>query len=134
MTRSDRAAAAPRSAARPAPRRLVLLLVILLALAGGACGSDAAEGGALEPVEIVVPEGTAARLKAGEDVVVMPERLVLRVGQTLLIRNDDRVTAPVGPYSVEAGATLTIRFGQPGRFEGFCPLSENDRYEIVIER
>lgn len=71
--------------------------------------------------------------RAGEDVTVMPERLVLQVGQTLRIRNEDGEAARVGPYEVPARDELSVRFGRPGRFEGYCPLSENDRYEIVIE-
>jgi len=107
-----------------------LAAALLLALLGTGCGDT--EEAAPEVVELVVPDGTAARLRAGEDVVVMPERLELEVGQTLVIRNEDVEAASVGPYSVAAGKTLSVRYGQPGTFEGVCPLSENDRYEIVI--
>lgn len=108
-----------------------LAAALLLVTAGAGCGETEEAGP--DVVEIVVPEGTAKRLRAGEDVVVMPERLELDVGQTLLIRNEDVEEASVGPYAVGAGKTLSIRYGRPGSFEGFCPLSENDRYEIVIE-
>ena len=103
----------------------VLLPVTVLA----ACG-DTDSGP--EVTELVVPEGTAARLEQGEDVVVMPERLEFEVGEALVIRNEDVADASVGPYAVKAGQTLEVRFGAPGRFEGSCPLSENDRYEIVV--
>lgn len=107
-----------------------LAATLLLTVLAGGCGDTTPAAPAV--VEVVVPEGTAARLRSGEDVVVMPERLDLRVGQTLVIRNEDVEDASVGPYSVAAGETLSVRYGQPGRFEGTCPLSENDRYEIVI--
>ncbi|MGV3758372.1 MAG: hypothetical protein ACO1PW_02360 [Actinomycetota bacterium] len=110
---------------------LAVIGAVLLLSSLFACGET--ERATPDLVEIVVPEGSAARLRAGEEVVVMPERLELRVGQTLLIRNDDVEEASVGPYAVGAGKTLSIRYGQAGTFEGFCPLSENDRYEIVIE-
>ena len=107
-----------------------LAAALLLVTLGAGCGGT--ERAAPEAVEIVVPEGTAERLRAGEDVVVMPTRLELDVGQTLVIRNEDVEDTSVGPYSVGAGKTLSIKYGQPGSFEGFCPVSENDRYEIVI--
>lgn len=83
-------------------------------------------------VEIVVPDGTQARLDRGEDVVVMPAELRFEVGDTLLIRNEDVADQSVGPYEVRAGQEFRLRYGAPGRFEGMCPLSEDDTYVIVV--
>ena len=94
-----------------------------------ACGDDPPP----QTVEIVVPAGTQERLFAGEEVVVMPARLELRVGDTLLIRNEDSVTQSVGPYLVQAGGEVRLTYGEPGTYEGYCPLSEGQRYEIVVE-
>jgi hypothetical protein len=107
-----------------------VLAAMAVVLAGGltACGTE------VEPrtVEVVVPAGTQQRLDAGEAVVVMPSLIELRVGDTLLIRNDDDVDQTVGPYSVGAGAELSLTYGVAGRYEGYCPLSEGERYEIVV--
>jgi hypothetical protein len=104
-------------------------LAAAVALLLGGCG------GQPEPqtVEIVVPAGTQDRLAAGETVVVMPARLDLRVGDTLLIRNEDDVVQSVGPYSVEPGGAMQLTYGAPGTYEGYCPLSEGERYQIVVE-
>lgn len=83
-------------------------------------------------MELVVPAGTMDRLNAGEDVDVMPRRLELRVGDTLLIRNDDKWPHDVGPYRVGANTELKLKYQAPGEFEGECPLSEGDRYEIIV--
>lgn len=85
-----------------------------------------------QTIEIVVPEGTQARMDAGETVTVMPTRLELRVGDTLHMRNDDVVAHPIGPYVVAANDELRMRYGSPGRYEGYCPLSEGERYEIIV--
>ncbi|HLT15563.1 MAG TPA: hypothetical protein VK007_02580 [Acidimicrobiales bacterium] len=131
MTRPDRAGARRVARARSGLGWLGALAVLLVVAA--ACAGGEAPAGPPDDVEVVVPAGTGARLRAGEDVTVMPERLVLQVGQTLRIRNEDGEAARVGPYEVPARDELSVRFGRPGRFEGYCPLSENDRYEIVIE-
>jgi plastocyanin len=114
------------------PRRLVALFAALAAFAvvGGlaSCG----QGRSAETVEILVPAGTQQRLEAGEDVVVMPARLELRVGDTLRIRNEDEVAQSVGPYRVGAGQEISFTYGAPGVYEGYCPLSADDRYEIVV--
>lgn len=83
-------------------------------------------------IEIVVPDGTQARLDAGEKVAVMPSRLEFRVGDTILIRNNDAVTQYVGPYKVGAKEKVTFTFGAPGVYSGYCPLSDDERYEIVV--
>jgi plastocyanin len=103
----------------------------LMLLVGGAtaCSSDERTP---QTIEIVVPAGTQDRVAKGEDVNIMPARLELRVGDTLSIRNDDRVGQSVGPYFVKAGETMRLTYNTAGRFEGYCPLSEGDRYELVV--
>lgn len=100
----------------------------LIAIVGAGCasGSDATVH------ELVVPLGTEERLDAGEDVVVMPARLEFRVGDTLRIRNEDVVDQAVGPYQVAAGTEFELTFGAPGHYQGSCPLSEGDTYEIIV--
>lgn len=109
-----------------------LLLWALVAL--GAAGTLAGCGEDRQPqiVEVVVPAGTQDRLDAGEAVVVMPARIELQVGDTLLMRNEDDVDQTVGPYFVTAGGELSLTYSVAGRYEGYCPLSGSDGYEIVV--
>lgn len=115
-------------------RRRGLALTLALVLTGTALGGGACGGTDHDPavVEIVVPLGTSLRLARGEDVDVMPEELHLRVGDTLRIRNDDVAIQTVGPYVVPAGRSFELTYGSPGRFQGVCTLSGEDRYDIVV--
>ena len=61
----------------------------------------------------VVEPGTADRIASGERVRVMPAELRMHVGDTLVIRNRDRLSAVVGPYTVGAGLTFTAGRGPP---------------------
>lgn len=118
-------------AARRGPRLGLVASVIVVAaglvLAG--CGDDRKP----QTVEVVVPAGSQDRLDAGKPVVVMPARIELRVGDTLLIRNEDDADQTVGPYFVTAGDEISLTYSVPGRYEGYCPLSEGEHYEIVVE-
>jgi hypothetical protein len=105
------------------------MAVAVLTMFATACASDHQP----QTVEIVVPAGTQQRLEAGESVDVMPALLEMRVGDTLLIRNEDSVDQAVGPYFVAARDELRFTYGSPGRYEGYCPLSQGERYEIVVE-
>lgn len=108
---------------------IVIGVTILALLAATACVG----GNGSRTIEIVVPAGTQERLVAGEPIDIMPTRLELKVGDTLLIRNEDSVSQSVGPYHVAAGTDYRLTYGAPGRFEGYCPLSAGKRYEIVVE-
>lgn len=116
------------NASRTTLRLIAWAALSLMVGLGAACGDTESHG----VTEIVVPAGTSARLARGETVAVMPARLEFSVGDTLVIRNDDREATSVGPYWVEAGERFEVRFGEPGRFEGVCPLAESEHYEIVI--
>jgi hypothetical protein len=128
---------APREEGRSGSTGLTVFLVVapILVVAIGilvwvvAAGDDAR---ASETIEIVVPAGTQGRLDAGETVVVMPTRLEFRVGDRIVIRNEDDVAQSVGPYEVDAGEEMLLQYGAPGVYEGYCPLSEGERYEIVV--
>jgi hypothetical protein len=116
--------------------RFLLWVVPLLVLSTAAIVWAVAAGGEKprdpETIEIIVPAGTQDRLAAGEKVVVMPARLEFRVGDRIFIRNEDDVAQSVGPYLVEAGEEMLLQYGAPGVYEGYCPLSEGERYEIVV--
>ncbi len=111
---------------------LVLTLLLAVGLGSGltACGDDGPEP---RTIEIVVPAGTSERLAAGEKVVVMPPRLEFTVGDQIRIRNEDSVEQSVGPYLVQAGQELLLKYGKEGTYEGYCPLTEGERYEIVVK-
>ena len=62
----------------------------------------------------------------------MPTRLEMRVGDTLLIRNEDDALQVVGPYTVPAGEEMRLTYGVAGEFEGYCAISEGERYQIIV--
>jgi plastocyanin len=105
------------------------LAVAVLALTGTACG--AVDDGP-RTQEIVIPFGTTEKLGKGEVVDVMPAELRFRVGDTLRIRNEDAAVQVVGPYRVDPGEEFELTYGAPGRYEGMCALTKDERYEIVI--
>ena len=114
----------------PARRLLVAMVtVVLAATVLAACGDTTDEP---RVHQIVVPEGTMARLGRGEAAFVMPSVLTFEVGDTIRIRNEDVVDQSVGPYFVPAGEEFELTYGAPGHYEGYCPLTEDQRYEIIV--
>lgn len=68
--------------------------------------------------DFVIPAGTAARLKADEEVDVIPAAIEVRVGDKIRVRNDDSEFARLGIFDVRAGETVTMTFNTPGKMEG----------------
>lgn len=60
-------------------------------------------------VEVVVPSGTAEAVAAGQrGDTTLPDRLELRRGDTLVIRNEDGVAHRMGTSTVPSGHTVRI--------------------------
>ncbi len=62
----------------------------------------------------------------------MPSEVPMRVGDTIVVRNDDVETATVGPFTVRPGETLTQTFRSPMTLVGECTLSGTGEVEIVV--
>ena len=122
-----------------ARRTLACVVVGALALVGAACGSDEqADIEVLEdgsrPVthEYVIPFGTAQRIEGGELIAIVPQRLDVKVGDTIRIRNDDAFGAQVGIFHVGAGETVTMRFTTPGTLTGACDVHPSGEFTIRV--
>ncbi len=82
--------------------------------------------------EYTVPPGTTARIEAGEQLFVFPGRLVVHVGDQLVIHNNDTTVVEVGPYTVDRNATLAQNFNSPGTIVGICTIHPSGKVTIQI--
>ncbi|RIK08324.1 MAG: hypothetical protein DCC49_08950 [Acidobacteria bacterium] len=80
----------------------------------------------------VVPAGTGERLDRGEVIEIVPRTLDVKVGDTLIIRNEDSRTHTVGPVVVRAGETAEQNFTRAGVVEGECTVHPEDKFTIRI--
>ncbi len=145
----------PHSGRAPRSRRRVLVVVVssvavvvvgVVVLVGlrlstsrgdtedrdGRAGLEVIQDKAPATHQFVVPAGTAARLQQGLHVDVVPDRISVHVGDTIRIRNDDEVAAQVGVFNVAPGVTVTMRFTEVGRLEGYCSVDPDGRFVIDV--
>lgn len=115
-------------------RRAVPALILALALS--ACAAEDAPEGYV----VVVPAGTAA---SGGDVsgllAPVPQerydggiRLLVEVGDTLTVVNEDDVEHTVGLLVVRPGERLTYRFSVAGDFVGVCTLLAGEELTVRV--
>jgi len=107
----------------------LLVAALVLAVAVFAGGNDR------DPVtyRYVIPAGTGDRIAAGEQVEIVPARLVVHVGDRLLLRNKDDVQHHMGPLLVDPNGLLSMSFSDQGTIEGVCTLNEAGQAKIIVK-
>jgi plastocyanin len=118
--------------ARRSPAVIVAAAFAVLAVAAILVLLVLPRGGDARVHEYVVPAGTQERIDAGEEVSLFPEHLEVRVGDRLVIDNQDDNTHQVGPYVVGAGQRIEQAFSVPGTIEGFCTLHPSGQVSIIV--
>jgi hypothetical protein len=73
-----------------------------------------------QTVELVIPAGTAQQIAAGESNSAIPAELTLVLGDTLLVRNEDRVDHQIGPVWVPPGLSASLEMEQPDKYVYSC--------------
>jgi plastocyanin len=121
---------------------LVPLVVIAGWLLGRSGGDDDAATGKVQVSDVgddadfefdyVIPPGTADRIAAGEEVEIVPQELVMNVGESIRIVNDDEVGHIVGVFYVGAGETLTQRFDSAGELSGECSVHPSGSFTLRV--
>jgi len=81
----------------------------------------------------VIPAGTGDRVAAGEEVEIVPARLVVHIGDRLLLRNKDDVQHHMGPLLVDPNGLLSMNFSDEGTIEGVCTLNEAGQAKIIVK-
>ena len=86
-------------------------------------------------VAYVIPPGTNAQLANGEDVLDIPEEIVLTIGlhDILVIENQDNVVHTFGLFTILPQTTLTKRFTTPHVYQNVCTFHPNREMKVVVK-
>ena len=112
-------------------------LLVIAGLVVSACGGGGSTSMVDElPAGIVhtytVPAGTAARIARGEDPQFFPATLVVGLGDTLEVENQDTVPHTVGPLAARPNETYDFRFTKTGEFPGPCTVHPSQQTKIIV--
>lgn len=81
---------------------------------------------------IDIPAGAALQVRKDPDSQIVPSAIKARVGERLIIKNRDRQTHQVGPFTIKAGQTLEYPLTKPGLYEGICTLRPGKRFTLTV--
>jgi hypothetical protein len=77
--------------------------------------------------ELIIPNGTAVKVSAGDKVPEIPEEMVFVVGDILMVRNEDDSDHQLGPLWVPAGASASLLMEKAERTAYSCSF-QNTKY------
>lgn len=86
-----------------------------------------------EEIELVIPEGTAEQVAAGEAVPTIPDELVFVVGDVLVVRNEDVVTHELGPLLVPAASSARMAMEEADSFALSCSFQPTNYLGLDIK-
>jgi len=114
-------------------------LVLVLALAAAPiviAGCNRNETVVVQPtgtvLNFLIPAGTAGRIARGEFVDVIPAMIYARIGDEIVIDNQDTFAHVVGPFSLRPGERVRHMWSEAGTIEGECSTHLSDRVTIVV--
>lgn len=98
-------------------------------------------------IEIVIPAGTAEKVRNGQAEPSLPTGMTFVVGDTLVVKNQDSVTHQLGPLFIPPGTSASLRLNatekyaascsfQPGRYFGLdvrAPLTLETRLVGILQ-
>ena len=85
---------------------------------------------------IVIPDGTTAKIYAGEDPGIVPPEIHLTLGEKdiLVIQNNDIGGHDVAGFWVGAGETLRQEFKSEAVYQGECTIHPSSQIKIVVSK
>lgn len=98
-----------------------------MGLAG--CGGGQSEG---QVIRLIFPPGTGERVERGKAADGVPDRIDGKIGDTLLIRNDDRSTQFIAGYAVSPGQSLRIPLNRAGDYITNCSAHKDKSIRMVV--
>jgi hypothetical protein len=85
-------------------------------------------------IQVVIPPGTAERIKSGDDEPFLPEEMVFVIGDVLEVVNQDFVSHQLGPIWVPAGSTASLVMNQVERVRYACSFQSQQYLGLDIKQ
>ena len=115
----------------PAAIAVALCLGAAALLLSASAGTSGQPGDARR-ILITIPPGTASNVARGQPARSVPTHISARVGDTLLLVNDDTADHMLGPFYISSHQTVSVPLQRAGTYRGTCVLQPNHHFTIVV--
>jgi hypothetical protein len=83
-------------------------------------------------MELIIPEGTAQKIAAGERSVSIPESMAFVVGDELLVKNNDLVDHQLGPVWIPAGMSASLLIDNESQYSMTCSFQPTEYFGFDV--
>jgi hypothetical protein len=120
-------------------RRLLIVLVVSVIITG--LGNEVffrLQSGeadrAPRKVELVIPVGTAEKIRQGEQEPDIPEEMVFVAGDVLVVRNEDIESHQLGPLWIPANSSASLNLDQPMQYAYRCSFQATNYMGLDVRQ
>jgi hypothetical protein len=85
-----------------------------------------------ETVELLIPNGTAEQVAAGETPPAIPEELTFVIGDKLLVTNHDDVPHELGPLFIPAGTSASLNMDDANKYTLGCTFTPSKYLDFNV--
>jgi hypothetical protein len=84
-------------------------------------------------VELLIPEGTAEKIKAGLPVPSIPSNMTFSIGDLLVVKNMDVVSHQLGPVWVPAQSSGVLQIGTESSYTYHCSFTQTQVFGLEVQ-
>lgn len=120
-------------------QRMIVALTVGVLVAS--CSSDSSKALVVDDdqaqtadYEFLIPAGTGERIRAGEDIAILPAEMDVRVGEVIWITNEDDEGHFIGIFYVGPNEQVSQRFASEGEFVGNCTVHPSGQIALRVSQ
>ena len=83
-------------------------------------------------IELVIPDGTAEKVARGETPPTIPDSMSFVVGDTLVVKNEDRSAHELGPLWIPAGASASLSLDAAQSYAYSCSFQPGQYFGLDV--
>jgi len=83
-------------------------------------------------IELVIPDGTAEKVARGEAPPTIPTSMTFVVGDTLLVKNDDKSNHELGPLWIPAGTSASLSLDAAQSYAFDCSFQPGQYFDLDV--
>lgn len=84
-------------------------------------------------VELVIPAGTAERIRQGAPIPSIPTNMVFVAGDTLTVTNQDNVDHKLGPLFIPAGTSASLTLNEANNYVYECSFQTSRVFGLDVQ-
>jgi hypothetical protein len=85
-------------------------------------------------VELVIPNGTATRIAAGETPPGIPTDMVFIIGDTLLVKNEDSQAHQLDVLFIPPGSSASMKLGEANDYAFACSFQPSRYVNLTVRQ